>query len=78
MRLVLRLGKSSKLAMASARLRATKSLSLCTDSVIHLVATPEPPAPASPRPWMLDAQQSCPEALFPFAQDAKVASMKTA
>ena len=30
-------------------------VTVCTDSVIHVVATPEPSAPASPRPWMLDA-----------------------
>ena len=53
-------------------------VTVCTDSVIHVVATPEPSAPASPRPWMLDAQQSCPGAPFTFTQDAKAASMKTA
>jgi len=45
--------------------------------VIHVVATPEPSTPASPRPWMLDAQQSCPGAPFTFAQDAKAATLKT-
>ena len=53
-------------------------VTVCSGSVIHVVATPEPAAPASPRPWMLDAQQSCPGAPFTFAQDAKAASMKTA
>ena len=28
-------------------------VTVCSDSVIHDVATPEPSAPASPRPWML-------------------------
>ena len=66
--------------MASAPLQAQKfsMVTACTDSVIHVVATPEPSASASPRPWMLDAQQSCPGAPFTFAQDAKAASMKTA
>ncbi|MGA7312589.1 MAG: hypothetical protein WBX22_01340, partial [Silvibacterium sp.] len=50
----------------------------CTDSVIHIVAMPDPSVSESPRPWMLDAQQSCPGAPFTFAQDAKAASMKTA
>ncbi|MGD0631131.1 MAG: hypothetical protein ABR987_17520, partial [Terracidiphilus sp.] len=53
-------------------------VTVCTDSVIHVVATPEPSAPASPRPWMLDQKQSCPGAPFTFAQDAKVATLKTA
>src|ERR1039457_6215600 len=34
-------------------------VTVCADSVIHVVATPVPSAPASPRPWMLDAQQAC-------------------
>ena len=32
-------------------------VTVCTDSVIHVVATPEPSAPASPRPWMLDGNR---------------------
>ena len=58
--------------------REILEVTVCSDSVIHVVATPEPSAPASPRPWMLDAQQSCPGAPFTFAQDAKAASIKTA
>ena len=46
-------------------------VTVCSESVIHVVATPEPSAPVSPRPWMLDAQQACPGAPFTFAQDAK-------
>jgi alpha-D-xyloside xylohydrolase len=53
-------------------------VTVCSDSVIHVVATPEPSTRASPRPWMLDALQSCPGAPFTFAQDAKAASLKTA
>src|SRR5580698_10244804 len=53
-------------------------VTVCSDAVIHVVATPEPSAPAPPRPWMLDSQQSCPGAPFTFAQDAKAASLKTA
>ena len=29
---------------------------VCADSMIHVAATPAASAPASPRPWMLDAQ----------------------
>ena len=53
-------------------------VTVCADSVIHVVATPAPSAPASPRPWMFDSQQACPGAAFTFAQDAKAASLKTA
>ena len=53
-------------------------VAVCSDSVIHVVATLEPSAPVAPRPWMLDAQQSCPGAPFTFTQDAKAANMKTA
>ncbi len=56
----------------------TLQVTVCSDAVIHIVATPLPSVPTSPRPWMLDAQQSCPGAPFTFTQDAKAASIKTA
>lgn len=46
-------------------------VAVCADLVIHVVATPEASTTASPRPWMLDAQQACPGAPFTFAQYAK-------
>lgn len=72
-----------QIAQTSHGLRATAGrevldVTVCSDSVIHVVATPEPSAPASPRPWMLDAQQACPGAPFTFVEDAKAASLKTA
>lgn len=72
-----------QIVQTSHGLRATAgkeilTLTVCSGSVIHVVATPEPSAPASPRPWMLDAQQSCPGASFTFSQDAKAATLKTA
>lgn len=54
------------------------TLTVCTDSVIHVVATPDPSAPASPRPWILGEAQSCPGAPFSLAQDAKAARIRTA
>ena len=62
--------------------RATASnevleVTACSGAVIHVVATPEPSATPSPRPWMLDPLQSCPGAQFTFTQDAKTASIKT-
>jgi alpha-D-xyloside xylohydrolase len=53
-------------------------ITVCTDAVIHVVATQEPSAPAAPRPWILDAQQSCPGAAITLTQDAKAATLKTA
>jgi len=58
--------------------REVLEVTVCTDSVVHVVATPEPAAPAAPRPWMLEARQSCPGAPFTFTQDAKAAGIKTA
>jgi alpha-D-xyloside xylohydrolase len=54
------------------------TVTACTDSVIHVVATPNPSATMSPRPWMLDATQSCPGAQFTFTEDAMAVSIKTA
>ena len=57
----------------------TLHLSVCADSVIHVVAHPvalnEPP---SAEPWMLPKDQSCPGATFQFAQDADSATLTTA
>ena len=54
-------------------------VTVCGDSVIHVVARPEQSDVAPPqRPWMLDAQQSCPGAPFTMTQDARSASLKTA
>jgi alpha-D-xyloside xylohydrolase len=53
-------------------------VTVCTDSVIHVVATPEPSAPAALRPWMLDAQQSCPGVPIEFTRDDHTAEIKTA
>ncbi len=52
-------------------------LTVCSDSVVHVVATIEPSAPASPRPWMLDAAESCPGATFSFSEDEKGARLTT-
>ncbi len=50
----------------------------CSESVIHVVATPDSSASPAPLPWILDAKQSCPGAPFTFTQDAKTAGIKTA
>lgn len=51
---------------------------VCSDSVIHVVAVPEPSDRQPARLWMFDAQRSCPGAPFTYAQDDKSAAIKTA
>ena len=54
-------------------------ITVCGDSVIHVVAKPNASIPANAQqPWMLDTQQSCPSAPFTFVQDAKAATLKNA
>ena len=72
-----------QIIQTSQGLRATAgeevlSVTACADSVLHVVATPNPSAPASPHPWMLDQQESCPGTPFTFTRDANGASIKTA
>jgi alpha-D-xyloside xylohydrolase len=53
-------------------------ITVCADSVIHVVARPDAAAvPARSRPWMLDAQQSCAGAPFTFARTPDSAHIKT-
>jgi len=47
-------------------------ISVCRSSVIHFVATPEPPNTIRQRqPWMLDSKQSCPGAMFQVSQNTR-------
>src|SRR5438046_34696 len=53
-------------------------LTVCTDSVIHVVAGPaDAPASNPDQPWMLPASESCPGATFKFAQDGNNAGITT-
>jgi alpha-D-xyloside xylohydrolase len=52
-------------------------VTVCGDSVIHVLAKPDAAAQSGPKPWMLDQSQSCAGAPFQFAQDAKSATLKT-
>lgn len=53
-------------------------ISVCMGSAIHVVASPNGPLSGKmARPWMLDAQQSCPGAPFQFAKSDKAASLTT-
>jgi alpha-D-xyloside xylohydrolase len=54
-------------------------LTVCGDSVIHVVAGPGAvPANGSKQPWMLPAKESCPGATFQFAQIPEKAVLTTA
>ncbi|MDE3105227.1 MAG: DUF5110 domain-containing protein [Acidobacteriota bacterium] len=52
-------------------------VTVCAPAVIHVVASPQPLAKASPRPWMLEEQESCPGASAQFSQDAQSATLRT-
>ena len=53
-------------------------ISVCRSTVIHFVATPEPPDKVKPnQPWMLDSKESCPGAKFQLSQTADVATLTT-
>jgi alpha-D-xyloside xylohydrolase len=52
-------------------------ISVCGNSVIHVLAKPDMAAQTGQKPWMLDASQSCAGAPFQFTQDAKSATLKT-
>ena len=56
--------------------RETLQATVCSDSVIHVVARPagESDSP-SPRPWMLDQADSCPGAAFQFSQTSGKATL---
>ncbi|MFI5096298.1 MAG: hypothetical protein ACHQIK_22995, partial [Candidatus Acidiferrales bacterium] len=53
-------------------------ISVCRSSVIHFVATPEPPDTVrKPQPWMLDLKESCPGAKFQVSSTADAAILTT-
>jgi alpha-D-xyloside xylohydrolase len=51
-------------------------ITVCSDSVVHVVARPAGSTASHPQPWLLD--QSCPGVAVQFAQDARRATLKTA
>ncbi len=57
----------------------TLRVSVCSASVIHVVATPRSPESIRhDQPWMLDPKQSCPGAQFQFSQADDTAVLTTA
>lgn len=55
----------------------TVDLTVCSDSVIHVVTTPDGAPDTSPKPWMLLPAESCPGAKFQYAKDGRSASLTT-
>ena len=56
----------------------TVHISVCSPSIIHFVATPESPDKAErPKPWMLEAKESCPGAKFELSQTNDAAVLTT-
>jgi alpha-D-xyloside xylohydrolase len=53
------------------------AITVCSDSVIHVVATPAPEEKPSPKPWMLDRAQSCPGVPFRFEKNGDTATLET-
>ena len=53
-------------------------VTVCTETVIHVVTTPEGQADTSPKPWMLAPSESCPGAEFKYTNDGKSAGVTTA
>lgn len=54
-------------------------ITVCSESVIHVVAGPGSPEASSPaQPWMLEKRQSCSGAPFQYAQTDEVATLTTA
>jgi alpha-D-xyloside xylohydrolase len=52
-------------------------ITVCADSVIHVVASPTPTEPPL-QPWLLPVGESCPGARFAFHRDKDSASLTTA
>jgi len=56
----------------------TLHVSVCAESVIHVVASPIDAASAIPeQPWMLAPAESCPGTKFDFSKDGHVATLTT-
>ncbi|HVV43922.1 MAG TPA: hypothetical protein VHC72_01920, partial [Bryobacteraceae bacterium] len=53
-------------------------VTVCGDSMIHVVAWPEGPTQEHAKPWMLDPKEACPGAAFTFAQNSEAATLTTA
>lgn len=58
--------------------REALQVTLCSDSVVHVVARPAgAPDSQSPRPWMLSKSEACPGIAAQFSQSSGVATLTT-
>jgi alpha-D-xyloside xylohydrolase len=58
--------------------RELLEVTVCSDSLVHVVAKPvSAPASHAPRPWMLDQQQYCPGTAFQFNHSGDETSLTT-
>ena len=65
--------------MAAQNGREALDLTVCGDSVLHVVARPAGASlSTASRPWMLDAAAACPGAPFQFKQSTEAATLTTA
>ena len=55
----------------------TLHLTVCNDSVIHVVSGPAVSPPPSSQPWMLPPEESCPRGRFVYTKDAENATLAT-
>ena len=55
----------------------TLHLTVCNDSVIHVVSGPAVSPPPSSQPWMLPPEESCPRGRFVYTKDAENATLTT-
>ncbi len=59
--------------------REVLEVTVCGDSLIHIVARPAgTPISTAPRPWMLEQAQSCPGAAFRLSQTGDLTTLTTA
>src|SRR5579862_6280376 len=57
----------------------TLELTVCGDTLIHVVARPQgASAESASRPWMLDSAQSCPGSQFQFSESGDTSTISTA
>ena len=71
--------KQSPGGMIARNDREVLEVTVCGNSLVHVVARPlKSPPPAEQKPWMLNAQDACPGAPFQFTQSGDETSLATA
>ncbi len=70
--------RASARGMEAAIGAETLSLTVCSDSIVHVVTRPNGEPVEHPQPWLLPADASCKGAAFQVSQTAKEATLATA